>query len=112
MGKEALGRGSLFLDAAVALSRGEKILFVMRREKVKIFFFIIRVLAKRQQKYVFKKIPLVARPCKENTRRNSSRGGVYYIVVEQMPLSLHLYYFQLYVYIYPRFLLPLVNFPL
>ena len=37
------------------------------------FFFIKRVLAKGQQKYV-RKIPLVARPCKDDSRRNRGRG--------------------------------------
>ena len=41
------------------------------------FFFIIikKALAKRKQKRK-NKIPLVARPCKEDSRRNKVKGGV------------------------------------
>ena len=37
------------------------------------FFYTKRVLAKRQQK-TLKNIPLIARPCKEDSRRDRSRG--------------------------------------
>ena len=37
------------------------------------FFYIKRALAKGKQKHV-KKIPLVARPCKEDSRRNKSKS--------------------------------------
>ena len=39
------------------------------------FFYIKRALTKRKQKRQ-KKNPLVARPCKEDSRRNKARGGV------------------------------------
>ena len=45
-----------------------------------VFIFLLyikRVLAKGQKNYVKKKIPLVARPCKEDSRRNRSKGFVW-----------------------------------
>ena len=38
-----------------------------------LFYYIKKVLAKGKQKYVIKKIPLVARSSKEDSRRNRSK---------------------------------------